>query len=433
MDAAKNVRFSKGYVLSLLVIGIPAVTWAASYSFSESLYTNISMSLAKTAAFAGMATFGWSLILSARYKVFDTLFGGLDKMYTAHRLFGTLSVALLILHPIGLTFARLPTAELSSLKIWYNYYSIGLLLGQVALYGLIGLVIWSVFSRVRHETYIRVHRLLGLLFVAGALHAFISGSILGDGAFLYWYMLVLSGFATASYAHYSFLNDFLHAHYNYIVDEVNELPGDIIELCLKPKRRIMKFQPGQFVYMEFERLAIHGFHPFTIASGTRTSHLQFLIKKQGDLTESLSQLKAGDLVKVRGPYGRFLLEDKKYEKQLWVAGGIGITPFLSKARSLRYNHAWPQIDLVYATKTKQEAAVLGELERLQQQVRSFNVTHLRENKFGIVSLHDIKEHFGTLEDRAIFICGPPAMLQAYQGEAEELGVEGQLHFEEFNY
>lgn len=433
MEVTKKVRLSAGYLLSFLIILIPAVAWLPGYDFRSGTFSMIATAVAKTAAFSGMAMFGWSLVLSGRFKMFDSLFGGLDKMYAAHRLFGTLSMALLLIHPVALTVAALPSRGFGSLRLWLAFDSVPLLLGMISLYGLIGFALWSLTTRVQHETFVLVHKILGLLFIIGALHAFLAGSVLARGGFLYWYLLALTLVATVVYIHYSFMADVLHKAYAYKVEQIQLLPGDVYDVRLKPKHRILKFQPGQFVYLKFERLGIHGFHPFTIASGKHSSELQFMIKSFGDFTASLNQLKPGDKVTLKGPYGRFLMEDKRYEKHIWIAGGIGITPFLSKVRSLKPNKLWPRVDLLYATKTKNEAVVLKELEKMQHHIRSFHVTHLRENKFGIISLEDIKDHFGTLDDCAIFICGPPPMLAAYQKQAEKLGLEDHLHYEEFSY
>lgn len=435
MDVDRKIRISFGLVMSLVVVGIAALGWIPAYDFTgKTLYEVIMIALAKTTAFGGLAMFAWSLILSARYKFLEGWFSGLDKMYVAHRFFGTFSVVMLFIHPLGLMLARLPQKGLAgAVSIWVSFGSVALVFGMISLYGLIAIAVWSIAARARHETFLMVHRTLGFFFIAGALHAFMAGSVLAAGGLMYWYMLVLCIFAVITFLHYSLLSDVLHRHYAYTVESVRERPGGIFDIRLQPRYRILKFQPGQFAYVYFSKLGIHGYHPFTIASGTRTSQLQFLIKAQGDFTSSLGQLRHGDEAKIRGPYGGFLMEDQQFEKQLWIAGGIGITPFLSKARSLKHNRRWPDIRLVYATRTKTEAAVLQELQHIQHVARSFHVTHLRENKFGIVSLSDIQDHLGDLREYAIFVCGPPGMLGAYAKQASELGLERQVYYEEFGY
>ncbi len=435
MDVDKKVRFSPGYFISFLIIGIPAFGWLVGFDFGgKTSVETMAIIFAKIGAFGGMTMFAWSLILSGRYKIFDWLFGGLDKMYGAHRFFGTFSVVLLVIHPLALTIARIPVSGTGALRMWLAFNSTALVLGMISLYGLIGFVVWSISAKkTKHETFVKVHRVLGFLFIIGALHAFMAGSVLQASVAVYWYMLILSGLATLTFVHYSLFSDILHPHYRYKISSVKNLPGGVWDIRLKPKQRIINFLPGQFVYLSFSSLPESGYHPFSIASGKRSSELQFFIKELGDLTESFKQLKAGQLVKIKGPYGGFTFDDKSHDKQLWIAGGIGITPFLSKARSFTYTKQWPAVELIYTTKNKYEAFAFRELDHIQTCCKPFNVTLIHETKFGRKSLHDLSEHFGGLEDYAIYLCGPPAMLAIYLKQAEELGIRDQVHFEEFSY
>lgn len=435
MDANKKVRSNPGYIVSAIIIGTALFGWMPSFSFTELSTTQaIAISLAKIGAFGGLAMFAWSLILSGRYMFFDRLFRGLDKMYIAHRFFGSFGLVLLVLHPLALTVALVPDRSLGAFSIWTRFQSLALVLGYISLYGMIGIVVWSIATRAKHETFIKVHRVLGFLFFAGVIHAFMAGSVLASSAFMFWYIALLSTLALLTFLHYSLFADILHPHYRYKVVSVKEIGGDLIDIRLKPKQRILNFRPGQFVYASFDMNGFSEYHPFSIASGNRSTEIQFIIKQLGDFTQSLNQLKKGALVKIKGPYGSFTFDEKRSNKQIWIAGGIGITPFLSKARSLPHSRRYPEIELVYATKTKQEAAfALEELRDIKHKRQSFNFTHITQEKFGVVSFEQLKEHFKSLEDCSIYLCGPPPMLKAYQAEAEALGLDKQLYFEEFSY
>ena len=433
MDVDKNVRLTKGYVLSLLLIGVPSIAWIFGFEFGDRDPIEISATIiAKTAAFGGMAMFAWSLILSGRYKLFDTLFHGLDKVYIAHRFFGTASLALLLSHPIALTIARLPDRGFDAFGIWTAFGSTALVLAMVSLYGLILVVVWSIIAKVKHETFIAIHTWLGLFFIAGALHAFMAGSVLATNELLRWYMIALSSLATLTFIHYSLLKDVLHGYYKYKVTSVKKIPGNMVDIQLMPKYRILKFQPGQFVYLRFDTID-ETYHPFTISSGTRTSELRFIIKELGDYTSQLTRLKHGDKARVKGPYGGFTFRDSPHDKQLWIAGGIGITPFLSKANSLQHSKMWPEIELLYFVKKKSEAVGELELNHISKNHKSFHYSVIDEKKFGMQSLHDVLEHFSVLHDVGIYICGPPPMLRAYKQQARDLGLEDQFFFEEFSY
>ncbi len=435
MDVDKRVGMSRGIWLSFIIIAIPMFSWLIGFSYDGRTHTEaIGVTLAKISAFGGLAAFAWSLILSGRYRIFDRLFGGQDKTYTAHRFFASFSVALLLIHPLGLLIARIPSrGGAEAVSSLFNLADLGLLFGILSLAGLISLVLWSLTARVKHETFIRVHRLLGLFFIIGALHALMIGSVLASNVFLWWYIAILTVLAMLSYAHYSFLGDFLHPHYVYKVASIKRHRGDIVEINLRPKYRHMQFIPGQFAYVAFEKLLNNEYHPFTIASSQRSSILQFYVRMSGDFTRELIRLRPGDIAHVKGSYGGFTFRDKKHHKQLWIAGGIGVTPFLSKARSLPRARRWPQIDLLYITRTAGDAFAARELSRIEYATASFNYTLLNANRYGTKSLYDLQDQLGDLHERAIYICGPPSMLKAYEAQAKKLGLSHQLHFEEFSF
>ena len=95
-------------------------------------------------------------------------------------------------------------------------------------------------------------------------------------------------------------------------------------------------QPGQFVFLGLD--SVEGAHPFTIASAPEAlgrgadgeALLRLVIKPLGDCTGALpSLLRPGQQVRIEGPYGRFDAKGDAQRQQIWIAGGVGITPFLA--------------------------------------------------------------------------------------------------------
>ncbi len=432
-----KLKKTSGLWLTIIIIAIPSFAWVIGYDFSGMSGLEIAGTILKRgAAFAGMAMFAWTLILSGRYKILDGLFNGLDQTYIAHRFLGTTVMALLILHPFGYTLLHIAAQGATGLtQHFLGFESIALTMGRLSLYGLILLGIWSVFAKVKHETFIKVHLWLGVLFVAGAAHAFMSGpeSVLANNAFMFWYMLILSTTATLTFLHYSIFGDFLHPYYKYKVASVNVLPGDVVDIELTPKYRIVNFKPGQFFYVAFDQMGEDRYHPYSVASSKDSSKMRFLVKKLGDYTNQLDELSVGTVARLKGPYGGFTFDDDKHAKQLWLAGGIGVTPFLSKAHSLRFSQLHPEVKMFHFAKDKQEAIDREVLNIIQKDHKAFDYKCIPEDKFGIVSLKDISKQLGSLKDYAIYLCGPPAMLKAYDEQAKELNIEKQLHYEEFSY
>lgn len=432
-----KIKMTPGVWISLLVILIPTFAWTIGFDFSGKSNLEVTGEILKRGAgFGGMAMFAWSLILSGRYKVLDSLFRGLDQVYIAHRLLGTTVMVFLILHPLGYTFLHIAQQGTGDLvQHFLGFKNLAITLGRVSLYGLILLGLWSIFIKAKHETFIAVHRWLGIFFVVGAVHAFMSGpeTVLANNQFMWWYMFVLSAAGILTFLHYSVFSDFLHKYYKYRVKSVNILPGNVVDIELAPKYRIARFKPGQFFYVAFDSLGPDDYHPYSVASSNDSTNMRFLVKQLGDYTTELMNLTPGTTARLKGPYGGFTFDDNKHDKQLWITGGIGVTPFLSKAHSLRFSQLTPMVKMFHFVKSQDEAIDRHILDMIQKQHRGFDYTCLPENKFGIISLEDIANQIGPLDDYAIYMCGPPPMLKAYEQQAEKLGINNQLYYEEFGY
>ena len=107
---------------------------------------------------------------------------------------------------------------------------------------------------------------------------------------------------------------------------------------------------------------------FTIASADHGDGVvSFHIKALGDYTGRLAErLRPGEAVRVEGPYGRFDLERRnRRARQIWIAGGIGVTPFLAWLESLQADPAnAPEADLHYCTRDQATDAFVPRLEAL---------------------------------------------------------------------
>jgi predicted ferric reductase len=130
-------------------------------------------------------------------------------------------------------------------------------------------------------------------------------------------------------------------------------PGDILEVSCELDANWREHQAGQFAFVTFDRK--EGAHPYTIASAPVAGEprVTFQIKALGDYTRGLARtLRIGQPVAVEGPYGRFQLEpDAAATSQVWVAGGIGVTPFLAWLEALQEGQApTPRVWLHYCVR-----------------------------------------------------------------------------------
>ena len=104
---------------------------------------------------------------------------------------------------------------------------------------------------------------------------------------------------------------------------------------MAPKKGLLAYEAGQFAFFSFAALSPRESHPFTIASAPSGENLRIIVKASGDFTSELVRaVEVGDEVRVEGAYGHLTERHCDSQQEVWVAGGIGITPFLSRAHAL---------------------------------------------------------------------------------------------------
>jgi len=136
-------------------------------------------------------------------------------------------------------------------------------------------------------------------------------------------------------------------------------------------------------------------------------------------------------VKVEGAYGRFNFENFPAKKQIWVGGGIGITPFLSMAADVK---APFHVDLYYTTKSPTEIIDSDYLLKLiEASGGSLRVIPYVADTNGFLTAEKIKQYSGDLAETDILVCGPPPMMFALKKQLKSLGVRAsRIHSEEFS-
>src|SRR5690606_31586100 len=119
----------------------------------------------------------------------------------------------------------------------------------------------------------------------------------------------------------------------YVVTDIERPANNIVELSLEPRGRALEYAPGQFVYLApYDPALRAGYgeeHPSTLSSSP-AGRRRVAIKDLGDASRAIQDIARGSEVRIEGPYGDFFRGDADASDELWIAGGIGITPFLSR-------------------------------------------------------------------------------------------------------
>jgi predicted ferric reductase len=173
-------------------------------------------------------------------------------------------------------------------------------------------------------------------------------------------------------------------------------------------------------------------HPFSITSGPGDTELKLVIKAVGDFTTELAHVRPGAFVRVEGPYGGFWHLGETIRDQVWIAGGIGVTPFLAMARALELELERHAIDFYYCVDHRDDAVFLDELTELADAHPQLRLHLVPADTDGFLTAERVAETTEDLPSQHVFLCGPPAMTDALLPQLRAAGVpEDQLHHEDF--
>ena len=396
-----------------------------------------------------------ALLLSARPRAVETWFGGLDRMYKLHKYLGVAALLLFIAH-----FATVPGGGPDDDPAAAPAVSVeggaatppppapaeladagdedGLPVGTVGLVGMIGftlLIIVTLNRKIPYHRWITTHRFMGLFFMIVSVHVFL---VLYEGEEIAFFsapgvfltLLLLAGLAAYAYRRLFYPAS---GKRPFTVTAVNRLER-ATEVVLRPKNGMFPFEPGQFAFVTIDAAGFREAHPFTISSGATEDGLRFTMKVLGDYTRRVrDDLSAGADVAVEGPYGRFN-PLRGSEKQVWVAGGIGITPFLSVLRTMAPGHG-KTVRLYYCVRTANEALFLGELEARAADLGGVTITLFSSDAGPRIDAEAIGADLSeTLTDWSYYLCGPKPMVAAVSNGLAKRGVSaGRIHNEEFEF
>lgn len=369
------------------------------------------------------------MLLALRQPWQDRLLGGMDQVYRLHKWAGIAAGVTAIMHWaikefmgdwINDTWGRAGKPARDAVLAWVtDWRGLSKDVGEWAFYALVLLIVLTLWQKLLpYRPWRKLHRVMPVLYLALVFHtvalmplALWTGPVgallavllvLGSGAAL-WSLLGRIGRAR-SYA------GRIHS-----VQLLGSNPErDPLEVVCALPADWPGHAPGQFVFATLEDA--EGPHPFTVASAQGacgqaedgSALLRLVIKPLGDYTRQLHQrLQPGQSIRIEGPYGQFKAQGSEGRKQVWIAGGVGITPFLAlleaRQRATAEGPSAP-VCMHYCTR---DAASDGVLPRVQALAASaqppipLQVHDAARKQY--LCPEDLLRHQGPLE---IWLCGP---------------------------
>lgn len=421
-----------GYPAIFILAVIPLIIWLfmqpLGSRFGEA--SAVFRSIGQILSLVGVVLFSLTLLLNTRLRFLERYFGGQDKEYRAHHLTGTLAFVFILFHPVFLAVQYVPFSLRAAALFLLPGGDVAITLGFVALALMVILLFITFFVNLKYERWKFTHQFLGVAFIIAAFHVYFVSSDISRSLALRGYILAFIAIGILSYLYRTVLERWAVRTWDYQVEGVRNVGGKITEITLAPRRERMRFIPGQFLFVRFMDGEFGEVHPFTISSSPGEKNLRLSIKALGDYTYGLARLKLGTRARLEGPFGEFSYSLYREHPQIWIAGGIGIAPFLSMARSFR-NEA--PVDLYYCVNTPHEAVFLNELKGISSKHGKLRVFPYYSNSRGHINAEFIEKISGSLAGKEIFMCGPPGMITALRESFIKKGVYGRrVHSELFN-
>jgi len=401
------------------------------------------LSLLNLTGIVAIGVMSLALLLAARPVPLEPFFGGLDKMYRLHKWLGITALVMSIAHwlckqvpgwlvDVGWMARperhRGPEPMATVLQFFQSLRGMAEAVGEWAFYATVVLLVLALIKWFPYRLFFKTHRLLAVAYLFLVLHSVVlmKFSYWGEAAGAVMAVFMLGG----SVAAVAILLRRVGASRRAVgvVEQITyHREVRVLEVAVQIKGRWAGHESGQFVFVTFD--AREGAHPFTISSAwTGDGHMQFLIKELGDYTRVLPvTLKVGDPVKIEGPYGQFTFDNPRVQ-QIWVGGGIGITPFVARLTELGRKPDGKTVDLFYATAMPYTLAI-HKLRRLAHEA-NVRLHVMIEARDGRLTAQQICLEVPDWQSSDIWFCGPRAFGQALRKNFTGRGFADERFHEE---
>ncbi len=190
----------------------------------------------------------------------------------------------------------------------------------------------------------------------------------------------------------------------------------------RPKN--FNFLPGQYNRWTLPITATDGRGSsrfFTISSSPFEMDKLTLTTKiiQSDFKKALLKLEPNDEIKIFGPMGNFVFDETNAKPRVFIAGGVGITPFHSMLQYAAAKNAPIPITLLASFSTPEEMIFLEELKKLETMH-----THIK-NVYGRISEELIKKYIPDITNSIFYVVGPPSMEEATKTLLNEMHITSE--------
>lgn len=403
-----------------------------------------------------MGAMSVGMVLATRPRWLEKWLDGLDKMYRLHKWLGITALAASVLHwwfaqgtkwMVGWGWLERPVRggggggrgaggggpmpdAVVTLEDWFRTQRhLAESLGEWAFYVALILMVLALVRRFPYRWFARTHTVLAVAYLVLAFHAVVLLRYAYWSQPVGWLMALLTAAGVVS----AVLVLWRH------VAAGRKVPAVVVSMHHMPLLRVLRttvrmtghwpgHRAGQFAFVTADRA--EGAHPYTMASAWDAGRreITFVTKALGDYTGLLHKtLQVGQGVMVEGPYGCFTFDDTA-PRQIWVGGGIGITPFIARMQELALHTDGPPpaVDLFHTTADDDpQALALLQADAAAARIRLHVLVDRRD---GLLSGQRIRDAVPEWAQASFWFCGPAAFGAALRADFARQGMNVRRHF-----
>ena len=207
-----------------------------------------------------------------------------------------------------------------------------------------------------------------------------------------------------------------------------------------PRPPEFTYKPGQFFYVSLKQGERELSKHFSFSSSpTEHGFIEFTKRfTDHEYSMALRAAKVGDWARIDGPYGAFTFEGE-YPKIALLAGGIGVTPFISICQNATDKRLPSQITLFFGCRTDNDIPFRQELEAMAQANRYLKLHFVVmqpssewKGATGIITADMIQKELPDYKDNIFYCCGPPGMVTVMEKLVDSIGLpKAQMKLEYF--
>jgi ferredoxin-NADP reductase len=214
------------------------------------------------------------------------------------------------------------------------------------------------------------------------------------------------------------------------IKSIRQITRDVLQIFTE-KPQQLDFTPGQATEISINKDGWQNEkRPFTFTSLPNDDYLQFTIKtypSNKGVTNELLQLKKNDELILHDVFGAIAYKNEG----VFIAGGAGVTPFISIFRYLRSKNEIGNNKLIFANKTKDDIILKHEFESIlgKNFINILSDEMVGGYEHGFISENFLKANIADF-NKNFYLCGPPPMMDAMEKILSNLHVDEKLIIKE---